>query len=147
MLLKFQWRLVACQYEVSMNCYIGEYRKDGTIRAIYCHYDGYLATAGYTLWYFYKEREKVNQLLALGDLVELGDVIEPSETERHCVAYGRDRGRSNKEAREFANLGEFMATCASSGYLYLFDGAWRYCYGVDETEFKTLTRAAVEGIE
>jgi hypothetical protein len=76
--------------------------EDG-IKAIYCHWDGYVDHNGKILKEFYNTKDKVNELIALGDLSSLRQ--EPGEahdfdrgddslglTDNWCMAYGRDRG-------------------------------------------------------
>ena len=64
---------------MSTNAAIGMTMPDGTIKAVYLHWDGYIAHggAGETLAEHYKEREKVEKLIALGFLSSLGTEIEP----------------------------------------------------------------------
>lgn len=54
---------------------IGRLRDDGTVSFVYCHSDGYLSHNGAILNEHYQDSEKVDQLLALGDLSVLGSVI------------------------------------------------------------------------
>jgi hypothetical protein len=60
--------------------------QDGTVTSIYCHFDGYIDGVGKTLQENYNTREKMEQLIALGDISSLGKTIEET------VAYHRDRG-------------------------------------------------------
>jgi hypothetical protein len=69
---------------------------DGSILAVYCHWDGYPSHNGKILNAHYTERSKVQELMDLGDLSSLG----PEIGEKHnfdappkgqCNAYGRDR--------------------------------------------------------
>lgn len=75
-------------------------RENGTRTAIYVHWDGYIEGAGATLQLAYNTADKVEKLLALGDLSSLNYYTEPTD-ETHdfdnpqdyvCVAYCRDRG-------------------------------------------------------
>jgi hypothetical protein len=59
--------------------------QDGTVTSVYCHFDGYVKGVGKTLFENYN-REKTEQLVALGDLSQLYESTESS------VAYARDRG-------------------------------------------------------
>ena len=77
--------------------------------SIYCHWDGYIKGNGLTLYNNYNNELMVNKLLELGDLSSLNEFLEPNPNEEHtfdhpqnkvCVAYGRDRGEKNVEAKE-----------------------------------------------
>ena len=65
--------------------------KDGTVSAIYCHFDGYIDGVGEILYKNYNTREKLEQLIALGDISSLGKTLEET------VAYHRDRGERLEE--------------------------------------------------
>ncbi len=83
-------------------------RKDGTEKAIYCHFDGYIEGVGVTLQLAYNTAEKVEKLLELGDLSTLGYYTEPDPAREHsfdgerqenvCVAYHRDRGEAFRQS-------------------------------------------------
>ncbi|MCA1800185.1 MAG: hypothetical protein LC650_02720 [Actinobacteria bacterium] len=60
--------------------------EDGTVEAIYCHWDGYVECNGRILDECYQDRSKVQELIDLGDLSALND------TAAECEAYHRDRG-------------------------------------------------------
>ena len=86
--------------------------EDG-IKAIYCHWDGYVDHNGRLLKEFYNTTDKVKELIALGDLSTLGSMIgqkhdfdskygpepELDLTGNWCLAYGRDRGETGTEAQ------------------------------------------------
>ena len=59
-------------------------RKDGSRQRIYAHWDVYLAHNGHILYHKYDTAEKVEKLIALGNISSLGDT--PDE----CMAYHRD---------------------------------------------------------
>lgn len=59
-------------------------RKDGSRQRIYAHWNGYLAHNGHILYHKYDTAEKVEELIALGNISSLGDT--PDE----CMAYHRD---------------------------------------------------------
>ena len=90
---------------------------DGRWARIYCHWDGYLEHNGRILFDHYTSQEKIDKLMALGDLSVLGPEIgekHPFDPPRYgtkeyeafkkkydgmCVAYGRDRGETETEAK------------------------------------------------
>lgn len=60
---------------MSTRCLIGKIGKDGFIKAIYCHHDGYISYVGKKLYENYKRRD-VNKLLKLGDMSSLSESVE-----------------------------------------------------------------------
>jgi hypothetical protein len=86
------------------------------IRSVYCHYDGYLKHNGKLLNENYNPEEKVNALIDLGDLSQLG------ETLKSTVAYHRDR----KEVLHIDKCSS-LQSIANQDYNYLFrNGEWVY---------------------
>ena len=111
------------------------------IKAVYCHYDGYLEYVGRILNDYYQSSVKVNKLISLGDMSCIGaDIGEKHEfdrrseylddnTARECTFYGRDRGEENVEFKSFASENEFVEYYEGCGceFFYLYDhGVW-YC--------------------
>lgn len=112
-------------------------KADGTIHAVYCHFDGYVAGVGVALSLWYNTQERVEQLLALGDISNLGKYLTREECpigESNITnAYHRDH---NEELRppiiyqtqeDFTSAGE---PHFGAEYLYLFDNGKWYVYGV-----------------
>ena len=58
-------------------------RRNGTYEKIYWHSDGYLEYKGIILDMFYKNIEKINSLLDLGDISVLGTRVNPDPSIRH----------------------------------------------------------------
>jgi len=111
------------------------------IVAIYCHHDGYLTHNGKILLNHYDDIEKVEELMDLGDLSVLGKEIGRKQefdkpTDRNwCLAYGRDRGEKNTEARSFATLQEAIDDFDGCDYFYVFNGhGWLYRLGAGWTQ-------------
>ena len=73
---------------MSTNAAIGMTMPDGTIKAVYLHWDGYIANsgAGETLAEHYKDRAKVEKLIALGFLSSLGAKVDPDPATPHSWA-------------------------------------------------------------
>jgi hypothetical protein len=115
---------------------IGKKLEDGTIKSIYCHWDGYPEHNGEILKEHYKTEAKIDALLELGNLSSLAqdigmqhDFKDPSPG--WCVAYGRDRGEINTKARISTTLSDMM----QEEYNYVWDnGKWR-CYNESGREF------------
>lgn len=127
-------------------------REDGTVAQVYCHWDGYLENNGRLLELHYDTPEKIEALLAGGDISSLGEVVgekhpfdtydkskltaedlalaERAEAEGWTLYYGRDRGEKDCNARVFANIESYEKTGDSGmfeefNYLWI-DGAWYY---------------------
>jgi hypothetical protein len=110
------------------------YSKD--VRAVYCHWDGYLEHNGSLLQKHYSNSSKVNNLIALGDLSSLRPEIGEKHTFSRldstlpeaeyealygnmCTFYTRDRG-------EDAPFKVFPTLAKAQDY---FEGSWcEYLY-------------------
>jgi len=129
------------------------YRKD--IRAVYCHWDGYLEHNGAILQKHYAASPKVNNLIALGDIsslrAEIGEkhafsrLEVPMDDEAYdklygdmTTYYGRDRGESNTEFRVFKNLADACEFYDHSGaeYYYVYKYTKASDYTTGEWHFK-----------
>lgn len=116
-------------------------RKDGTIESIYCHSDGYLEYNGALLNQYYKDPNKVNNLINLGDISCLAKRINPDPLLEHgfdydkrqenvVVAYGRDRDDKNVDKKIHNNINDYKS--------YLKDTWQEYAYLYDEENKKWL---------
>ena len=98
---------------------------DDTIKAVYCHNDGYLSNNGKILDQHYQNEVKVDNLIAQGDCSSLKDTIEDT------IFYHRDRGEDNKEAVNLNNetkLLEHAFESCDAEVVYMFAyGSW-YVY-------------------
>ena len=109
-------------------------------KAIYCHFDGYFTGVGTTLADYYTNAEKVNALIALGDISVLDRELEPKPGQVHTfenrakgvtLAYGRDRGEEGTETRFYANYKALISGAYDYGaeYVYIFTGkGWKGCH-------------------
>jgi hypothetical protein len=110
---------------------------DGTVRSIYCHWDGYPSNNGKILLNHYSNREKISKLLDLGSLSCLGDEIgeqhnfdkhsDNEESRNWCLAYGRDRGENDVESK--VTTKELIADSQEYNYLYTLGDEWIVSYG------------------
>jgi len=127
------------------------------IKAIYCHWDGYLAHNGYILQKHYPSH-LANQLVSMGDISRLGSEIGEKHAFSAAVAkmktyqydelygnmttfYGRDRGEDGADWSVFNSREDFVSEMSHRGceYLYLMDGGvWYVSTG---TEFQRLETA------
>ena len=111
------------------------------IKAIYCHFDGYLSYTGYALHTYYQSSPKVNKLISMGDMRMLGAEIG----EKHdgytqddylknsiavqCTFFSRDLGELEADTTwgTFHSDAEFAEYYRDAGaeYYYLYDhGVW-----------------------
>lgn len=114
---------------MSTNATIRIKRKNGTETGIYCHWDGYIEGVGVTLQLAYNTADKVEKLLALGDLSSLRYYTDPKDGAEHnfdnpqsnvCVAYHRDRGEEFHQTDDPVN-----------DFVYTFD-EYEACWYVEE---------------
>lgn len=104
---------------------IGLRRSDGTVKKIYCHWDGYIEWNGSILQKYYSTADKVENLLALGNLSCLGPEIKPDDP------HDWDLGKiDHRFCRTYTSRGEpkeYAAPDQLEEYNYLFDeseAAW-----------------------
>ena len=108
---------------------------DGTVRAVYVHHDAYVAGVGAILGGWYETPEKVESLLALGDLSSLGTTLADT------VAYYRDRGEAMRMARIYHDIVAYRQNGRENfeaDYLYLYDGGKWFVYGVADEDWMEL---------
>lgn len=139
---------------------------DGTVKQIYCHFDGYLENNGVLLNEHYNDNAKVEELLDLGDLSALGSDIGQKhpfsnpyqygsddfkkfndQYKNICLFYGRDRGETGVGAKTFANFEDYRINHQYEQYEYIkrLDGNWYVCYDCS-SEFVKLS-SALENME
>lgn len=97
---------------------VGIKEKDGTVRSIYVHFDGYVAGVGKTLYESYRNADKIEQLINLGDMSSINSEVEK------CEPYTQ-RGEDLNIATD--TVESFKKNWASCGeeYVYLYtDGRW-----------------------
>jgi len=130
---------------------IGVLNSDGSVRAVYCHWDGYPEHNGKLLLENYTSEDLVRELIELGSISSLGRQIgekhpfskfeddkgehplvgaakeariELAEQEGWTTFYGRDRGEPDVNATTFGNVEEFVNEFGEE-YNYLFiNGTW-----------------------
>jgi hypothetical protein len=106
---------------------------DGRFRTIYCHFDGHVSHNGVILFENYQDQQKIEELMALGDISSLDKSIECPEghsfenpIKGYSVFYGRDRGEKVKPYSSFS-----LITCRfdnKQDYNYYWDGEnWNIC--------------------
>lgn len=135
---------------------------DGTVTAIYCHWDGIININGKILLKNYHKKTKVEELIKHGDLSSLHAEIEPTERTTHtadipqkdvCVFYHRDGGYEYEETKPktYLSITDIYNKLKGSWieYLYIYIGNdWYYSNLVDDEklELKHL-KSEIEYIE
>ena len=113
-------------------------RADGTVAQVYCHWDGGLNGNGKLLINHWSNFEKLEQLIALGDLSSLGEDID------NCVFYGRDCGETGVLvlASTFTDFEDYCnnAQHAEFNYILRSDGFWDVNQPYKNKEFIMLKR-------
>ena len=100
---------------------IGIRREDGSVTKIYCHWDGYIEHNGAILQKYYNTADKIEPLLALGNLSCLGPKPEADDTWE---------SRDFERCKPYTLRGEEWGQASPSQmeeYNYLFDeseGLW-----------------------
>lgn len=116
---------------MSTHSMIGQLQPGGTVRAIYCHADGYPEDVGATLAAHYATGARVAALLDLGNLSQLHPATAPAAGQAHqfgaaapgvCVAYGRDRGEPDTAAAVYPDMLAFFADAVGP------DGVGEFAY-------------------
>ncbi len=108
---------------MSTHALIGKQNPDGTIDAIYLHFDGYPEQAGATLEAHYSSDADTEDLIALGDCSTLGETVQCSQF------YERDlfAPRNGTRAQRLADASAFLAAAFEYPHAYLWDGAdWKH---------------------
>ena len=125
------------------HAHIGIKNADGSIEAVFCHWDGYPEFVGRILRDSYTTEEKVRQLIALGNMSVLGSRLAPIELTAEqveelgvvdpathsvmnpqkgvCLFYHRDRGDDWSQCKPLRFPSEQVALDnVESKYLYIF---------------------------
>ncbi len=100
---------------------------DGRFRTAYCHSDGFVDHNGVILFEHFQDQQKIEDMLALGDMSFLQPSIECPEghsftigIKGYSIFYGRDRGEEVKPCSSSS-----LITCRSDNkqpYNYYWDG-------------------------
>jgi hypothetical protein len=121
------------------------------VKAVYCHWDGYLDHNGRILLEHYNSA-KANNLVALGDISSLGSEIGEKHDfdvrftkgaigENWTKFYGRDRGETGVEFKVFHNDQELFEGIDAEYFYVMKDGVW---YVSEGAEWKVLSEAIAE---
>ena len=105
---------------------------NGKWKAVYVHHDGYPSHCGDILLRAYSTQEKVDALMAHGDMtsIDVSPECPPGHSyerpkDGFCTYYGRDRGEEGTVKPERDTQEEAYATVGGQAYDYAWDGqAW-----------------------
>jgi hypothetical protein len=111
---------------------IGIENQDGSVTSIYCHWDGYPSGNGKTLVQHYRDRSKVEALIALGSISSLEESIECPEGHTYenpakgcTVAYYRDRAGQSFIQQTDKSVGSYISSDLEDyGYLFTLNNKW-----------------------
>lgn len=106
---------------MSTHAQIATKNDDETYSAIYCHFDGYLDHCGAMLQQYYKTKEKVQELIDLGDLSSIAETIET------CKFFARDNKEKDVSAKKYSNLFFLDYENNNFKYIYVFENNQWYC--------------------
>lgn len=106
---------------MSTRSLIGKLEKDGTIKAVYCHYDGYISYNGRIIYENYKRRD-VNKLLKNGNMSSL------SESPNDCDFY-KDNHSAFSVYSNINNYAKVGSRDCDAEYIYYIDlrSKWHVC--------------------
>lgn len=111
---------------------IGMTQEDGTIKAVYCHWDGYPTGVGADLVNYYNNKEKAEALISLGGFSALRQTLEETE----AGVYGDE----STPIRTFTGEKDWFENFNSGEeyfYLYREDTGWVYSEGGNWSLLKT----------
>lgn len=103
---------------------------DNVFESISVNYDGYPDHTLDILENHYMDRDKVNAMIALGDLSSLYQSIEcpeghtfDSQVKGYSVFYGRDRGEANTRSIKNSYINDH--NWSDYSYMFTLDGKWK----------------------
>ena len=121
-------------------------QKDGSIKSIYCHWDGYLEYNGMILLNYYNDYDKVNKLIDLGNISQLGTnpdatVDEEIQTDTYKIhtmvnsyfSKGESMEHNKPRIMNFKDFNDYcQQTRAGEEYIYFFtpdkNGKYRWLF-------------------
>lgn len=114
---------------MATRCRIAKVQDDGTVKSIYCHWDGYPEGVGTMLQEHYTNPDDIDKLIEIGGISSLRETLE--ETKK---GHYQDEGYRVDES--VAELCSKLDKCGEE-FTYLFDTDWTgaYLWKVIETPF------------
>lgn len=103
--------------------------KEGSVKSVYVHWDGYTSNNGIILYRHYKDINKISQLIDLGSISSLKEEISPPFGVEHnldkpCIGvttfHGRDGKRNDNKVSYFSSLKDYFELGELQEYNYVF---------------------------
>jgi len=107
---------------MSTNSAIALKVEENGFKTVYCHWDGYPSHNGMLLKRYYDTKEKIEELLAFGDMSSLADCVE------NCEFYHRDKGEDYEGPHNCHSLYYIKSEFRTAQYIYVFDNDEWKCY-------------------
>ena len=128
-------------------------RADGSVKSVYCHWDGYLSHNGQVLLDSYNSQELAEKVTSLGDISFLDKRYDPigehsydNAEDDTTILYGRDRGETGVGGRTYRDFETYLTKNNHQGYDYVFkDGRWFVTYNSEHPVL--LTQERIDGDE
>lgn len=105
--------------------------ENGSVKQVYCHWDGYPSHNGNILLNHYSDPVLAEELISNGDISVLGKVIgekhDFSDTNNGMTTYyGRDRGETGVDYQVFPSFESYVKRHQYEDYEYILrnDGVW-----------------------
>ena len=118
---------------MSTNASITAKLSNGKYASIYVHYDGYLSHTGAILLASYATQERVDMLMDLGDLSQLGPYVGCPDShtwtdpvKHYCIAYHRDRWEKKSLSISNSAIVAWKNGPGLQQYNYIWDGEQWY---------------------
>jgi hypothetical protein len=95
-------------------------KSDGTVLAVYCHWDGYLENNGRILNTNYNDPQVLDQLINFGDISSLGEDLNKTQF------YARDFDEDLNEPQVYATFHQYRKELPREEFNYILrrDGNW-----------------------
>jgi len=107
---------------------IGILQEDGSVKSIYCHYDGYPSYTGEILANHYSSPAQVDSLIERGDLSSIN--ADPSDNSHYKESRGEEDAVAITSANPDAYVDDSKESWGEYAYLYR-DGEWEVCETYD----------------
>jgi hypothetical protein len=91
---------------------------DGTVQAVYCHWDGYLSNNGKILLKHYSDPFKLRDLIDLGGFSSLEGTVEAT-AEKAYTQRGEDIS-----IQKFKDIEDYYANVSGEEYDYILNKTW-----------------------
>lgn len=112
---------------------------DGTVESVFTYWNGFISGNGALLYQYHNSRELVQDLINLGDIYNLTDIIEPPIGTTHTIEkpingvslfYSRD-GTEKVTTKKYNSLEHYLNCDDLQGYNYIFYENKKQWYLID----------------